>query len=118
MSSTESTIRVPIRDLQVRDTLPADSLTVLPVPIAAIGGVTNPSPTSISTREETDDELRARVQVGLRVHTLQERLADRAMDLLKEAGINLLEREAVKMDATLDSLVSSDQNRSVFRRPG
>ena len=62
MSSTESTIRVPIRDLQVRDTLPADSLVVLPVPIAAIGGVTNPSPTSISTREETDDELRARAK--------------------------------------------------------
>jgi hypothetical protein len=60
MAEAQNTIRVAARDLERNDGLPADLLTVLPVPIAGISGVTNPKPTAISTNDETDSELRTR----------------------------------------------------------
>ena len=60
----QQTARVPVRDLEpANDPLAAaDLLTVLPVPIAGIVSVTNPGPTSITARAESDDELRTRVK--------------------------------------------------------
>lgn len=58
-----NTIRVVARDLEAgNDPLAADTLTVLPVPIAGITKVTNPAPTAITDRSETDDELRRRAK--------------------------------------------------------
>ncbi len=65
MSTGQSAVRVVARDLEINDPLPADSLTVLPVPIAGVAGVTNPAPTSIATQDETDAELRARAKTFL-----------------------------------------------------
>ena len=50
------------RDLEDNDPLPADRLTVLPVQIAGILGVTNPAPTTITTQDETDADLRMRAK--------------------------------------------------------
>lgn len=58
----QRTIRVGVRDLEENDPVPAGALTVLPVPIAGIAEVTNPSPTAISTQAETDVELRSRAK--------------------------------------------------------
>lgn len=58
----QNTIRVIARDLEPNDPLPADVLTVLPVPIADIASVTNPAPTSIDVQDETDAELRTRAK--------------------------------------------------------
>jgi hypothetical protein len=55
-------IRVGARDLEKNDPLPAGALTVLPIPLAGIAEVTNPSPTAITTQSETDVELRARAK--------------------------------------------------------
>jgi hypothetical protein len=55
--------RIPVRDLDAKhDPQPAGALTLLPVPVAGIGGVSNPSPTARLTRDETDDELRTRAK--------------------------------------------------------
>ncbi len=55
--------RIPVRDLDAKnDPQPAGALTLLPVPIAGIGSVSNPSPTARLTRDETDDELRTRAK--------------------------------------------------------
>src|SRR5262249_44324759 len=63
MAATQDSIRVPARDLDVKNQpLPAGSLKLLPVPIAGIAGVTNPTPTARVTTDETDDELRARAK--------------------------------------------------------
>ena len=64
MLDGQNTARVPVRDLEPsNDPLAAaDLLTVLPVPIAGIVGVTNPSPTSITAQAESDDDLRTRVK--------------------------------------------------------
>lgn len=59
---TQNTIRVVARDLEPNDPLPADALNVLSLPIAGIQGVTNPAPTAIATRDETDEELRTRAK--------------------------------------------------------
>lgn len=58
----QTTIRVIARDLEINDPVPADSLTVLPVPIAGIGAVTNPAPTRIDVADESDAELRTRAR--------------------------------------------------------
>ena len=62
LAEAQNTIRVVARDLEVNDPLPADALTVLPVPIAGIASVTNPAPTTITTRDETDAALRTRAK--------------------------------------------------------
>jgi hypothetical protein len=62
LAEGQSNIRVVARDLEANDPLPADALTVLPVPIAGIVGVTNPAPTTIATQDETDAELRTRAK--------------------------------------------------------
>jgi hypothetical protein len=58
----QNTIRVVARDLEANDPLPADMLTVLPVPIAGITSVTNPAPTAIDVQDESDAELRTRAK--------------------------------------------------------
>jgi hypothetical protein len=58
MAAAQNTIRVVARDMETNNPLPADALTVLPAPIAGIARVTNPAPTTITTRDETDEELR------------------------------------------------------------
>ena len=62
LSPGQSTVRVPIRDIEPNDPVDADTLTVLPVPIAGIASVTNPAATAITTRDETDIELRGRAK--------------------------------------------------------
>ena len=58
----QNSARVVARDLEVNDPLPANALTVLPIPIAGILRVTNPAPTAITTQDETDSELRTRAK--------------------------------------------------------
>jgi hypothetical protein len=58
----QKTVRVAARDLEPNDPVAADTLTVLPIPIAGIVKVTNPGPASIGTRDETDEELRTRAR--------------------------------------------------------
>jgi uncharacterized phage protein gp47/JayE len=63
LAEAQNTIRVVVRDLEeTNDPLPADALSVLPVPIAGIVGVTNPAPTAINTQSETNAELRTRAK--------------------------------------------------------
>jgi hypothetical protein len=62
LAPDQTTVRVPIRDLEQNDPLPADALTTLVVPLAGIASVTNPAPTAIATRSETDAELRSRTK--------------------------------------------------------
>ena len=62
MSPAQAAIRVAVRDLDPNDPLPADSLTLLPKPIAGIAGARNPAPTSIAAQDETDAELRTRAK--------------------------------------------------------
>jgi hypothetical protein len=62
LAEAQNTIRVVARDLEANKPLPAGALAVLPVPIAGIAGVTNPAPTQIAARDETDDELRTRAK--------------------------------------------------------
>jgi uncharacterized phage protein gp47/JayE len=65
MGEGQQRIRVPVRDLETNEPLSADALTVLPVPLEGIIGVTNPAPTVASTRDETDEELRERAKTFL-----------------------------------------------------
>ncbi len=62
LAEGQSAIRVVARDLEDNAPLPADSLTVLPVPITGIASVTNPAPTAITAQNETDEELRTRAK--------------------------------------------------------
>lgn len=62
LADGQNTIRVGVRDLEANKPLPAGALTVMPVPVAGISGVSNPAPTAIATQDETDDQLRARAQ--------------------------------------------------------
>ena len=62
MRQAQTTVRVVARDLEQNDPLPADALTLLPVPIAGVGRVTNPGPTAIAAQDENDDELRTRAK--------------------------------------------------------
>ena len=59
----QNTVRVTARDLETtNDPVAADTLTVLPIPLAGVESVTNPNPTSITTQDETDEELRTRAK--------------------------------------------------------
>jgi uncharacterized phage protein gp47/JayE len=59
----QTTIRVSARDLEDgNEPLPAGVLTVLPIPIAGVGGVVNPAPTALAAEDETDEQLRARAK--------------------------------------------------------
>ncbi len=58
----QKTIRVAARDLEPNDPVAADTLTVLPVPIAGIVQVSNPGPAVLGTKDETDEELRTRAK--------------------------------------------------------
>jgi uncharacterized phage protein gp47/JayE len=58
----QKTIRVQARDLEANDPVSADTLIVLPVPIAGIVNVTNPAPAALGARDETDEELRTRAK--------------------------------------------------------
>ncbi|HIK55490.1 MAG TPA: baseplate J/gp47 family protein [Synechococcales cyanobacterium M55_K2018_004] len=62
MAPGQNTIRVNARDLETNDPLPADSLTVLALPLVGIERVTNPAPTAIATQSESDAELRSRAK--------------------------------------------------------
>ena len=59
----QNVARIPVRDLDsTNDPLPAGVLALLPVPIAGIGGVSNPAPTARLMSDETDAELRTRAK--------------------------------------------------------
>jgi hypothetical protein len=62
LADGQRTVRTAARDLEPNDPLAAGALTVLPAPIAGIAGVTNPAPTSLSSRDEADEELRERAR--------------------------------------------------------
>jgi len=63
LAPNQGVARVPVRDVDAQnDPLPADALTLLPIPVAGIGAVTNPAPTARLMRDETDEELRARAK--------------------------------------------------------
>jgi len=63
LALNQSVARIPVRDVDPKnDPLAAATLTLLPIPIAGIGTVTNPAPTARLTRDETDEELRARAK--------------------------------------------------------
>lgn len=62
MAPQQNVLIVPIRDLEVNDPVGAETLVVLPKPIAGLGEVTNPGPTVIITRDETDEALRDRAK--------------------------------------------------------
>lgn len=65
LADGQATVRVAARDLEENEGLLAASLTVLATPIAGIAHVTNPVPTSVTTQDETDEELRARAKAFL-----------------------------------------------------
>ncbi len=63
LAQGQQTVRTAARDLEAgNDVLPADALVVLPTPIAGVASVRNPAPTAIATRDESDEELRARAK--------------------------------------------------------
>lgn len=62
MAEAQDAVRVVARDLERNEPVDAGALVVLPVPIAGIGAVDNPSPTAITTVDETDEELRTRAR--------------------------------------------------------
>lgn len=63
MAPNQNTVTVTASDLEpANDPVEANVLTVLPVPIAGIGAVTNPAPASRATADETDAELRIRAK--------------------------------------------------------
>jgi len=63
LAEGQQVVSVTSRDAETdNDPLGAGELTVLPVPIAGVAGVTNPGPTARAARAETDDELRTRAR--------------------------------------------------------
>lgn len=62
MNPDQTSVRVVARDLEQNEPVDGGILTVLPVPIAGVGSVTNPAPTAITTRDETDPGLRTRAK--------------------------------------------------------
>ncbi len=62
MTAAQNEIRVAARDIERNDFVPADTLTVLAVPIAGIASVTNAAPTAINTERESDVALRTRAR--------------------------------------------------------
>lgn len=63
MAENQNSVTVTARDLEPgNEPVPADTLTILAVPIAGVDGVTNPGPASRAAADETDAELRARAK--------------------------------------------------------
>ncbi len=63
LAAGQNSARIAVRDLDPKnDPLPAGALSLLPVPIAGIGTVSNPAPTARLMRDESDDELRTRAK--------------------------------------------------------
>jgi hypothetical protein len=62
MADGQKTVRIPIRDLEANDPVAADAISQMPIPVAGIGSASNPAPTAIGTRDETDAELRTRAK--------------------------------------------------------
>jgi len=63
MRENQNSIMVTARDLEAaNEPVTADTLTILTVPIAGIGSVTNPAPASRGAADESDEELRARAK--------------------------------------------------------
>jgi len=62
MSPDQNSVRVVARDLELNEPVEAGALAVLPIPIAGVASVSNPAPTAITTRDETDEELRTRAR--------------------------------------------------------
>ncbi|NPU93946.1 MAG: hypothetical protein HPY82_18705 [Gammaproteobacteria bacterium] len=59
----QTSVQVDARDIADNlEALPADSLVILTKPLAGIDSVTNPNPSSVLERDETDDELRTRAK--------------------------------------------------------
>lgn len=65
MQQMQNLIIASVRDLETNDPVPASTLTVIPNPIAGVASVTNPSPTAITVKDETDDQLRTRAKTFL-----------------------------------------------------
>ncbi len=62
LAPNQQQIRVAARDLERNAFVPANSLTVLAIPIAGIASVSNPAPTAINTEQESDGQLRNRAK--------------------------------------------------------
>ncbi len=63
MAENQNSVTVTARDLEPgNEPVAADTLTILAVPIAGIGTVTNPGPASRANADETDAELRTRAK--------------------------------------------------------
>jgi uncharacterized phage protein gp47/JayE len=63
MSENQNAVTITARDLEPgNEPVPADTLTILAVPIAGIARVTNPAPASRAAADETDTELRTRAK--------------------------------------------------------
>jgi uncharacterized phage protein gp47/JayE len=63
MAPGQSSITVSARDQEpANDPVAADTLTVLPIPIAGVARVTNPAPATRAARAESDAELRERAR--------------------------------------------------------
>jgi hypothetical protein len=63
LAPNQGMARIPVRDVDPKnDPLAAGTLTLVPIPLAGIGSVTNPAPTVRLMSDETDEELRARAK--------------------------------------------------------
>jgi uncharacterized phage protein gp47/JayE len=63
MAPNQNSVTVAANDLEpANEPVEADVLSILPVPIAGISGVTNPGPASRASADETDIELRTRAK--------------------------------------------------------
>ena len=63
MTEAQNAVTVTARDLEPgNEPVAADTLTILAVPIAGVGSVTNPAPASRAAADETDAELRTRAK--------------------------------------------------------
>jgi uncharacterized protein (UPF0297 family) len=63
MSENQNSVMVTARDLEpANEPVAADVLTILAVPVAGIGTVSNPASASRATADETDAELRSRAK--------------------------------------------------------
>lgn len=62
MAPAQATVTVGVRDTEQNDPVEAGELTVLPVPIAGIASVSNPSATAVGSADETDEQLRTRAK--------------------------------------------------------
>lgn len=95
LADGQRTLRLPIRDLEANDPLPADALRILPIPIAGISDVSNPEPTSLTNREENDRELRQRAKSFFHGS--------------ERATLGAIEEAIARQGITADVVESSDQ---------